>query len=161
MADMPTPILGNSMTTGLSMELLRMFPGITVYREQLSNPALIQFPHVFVEQLTQSINEELKGKFWLHYLMTVRYRINAEPTTVFNLQSQLDSVGLQLMEMKYIPLATKILPVRNKRTEKIDGVCHFFANFDFRVTEPEVEPILMWNLEQSRKLKPRFELKNP
>ena len=146
-------VLGESVKTGLSIKLSSQFPSVVSYREQLSNPTLIKFPHFFIEQVTQSITEERRGYFWLHYLMVVRYRMAAEISTVFNLQSQLDEISFEIMQIKNIPLSNRILSVKNKNTEKIDGVLHWFCNFDFEVQFEEIEKIKMWQLEQNNKLK--------
>ena len=152
------PILGESVKSGVAIELLKAFPTIIPYREQITEPA---FPHFFIEQLTMSANEERKRKWWLNYLITIRYRVAADIALVRNLQADLDSMSLGLLaELQTINLGRFTIPFRSPRTEKSDGVLFYFANFQFQVSKEEAEEIKMQTLELDRQLKLSIERVN-
>ena len=143
-------VLSDAVKAGLIAELTKSFPGVSVYDEQIVRPA---FPHFFVLQMTQEQREERKGYWWLSYLVNLRYRDAAEPFAQRSLEAKLDNVSMQLMELNNIYLADMPIRIRNARTEKVEGVLHYFCNFLFQVNKPEAERIKQLHLETQLRLK--------
>ena len=140
-------IFGESVKAGVIAELIKSFPETRAYREQITEPS---FPHFFVEQLTMEAVEERKRKWWLSYLLTIRYRIAPDVSLEKDLQSKLDGMGLRLLsELQTIDIGPFPIPVRNPRTEKSDGVLFYFCNFKFQATKAELDAIKQMQLAVS------------
>jgi len=134
-----TEIISESVKAGAAIALMNAFPGIAVYREQMTEP---EFPHFFIDQLTVAASEERKRKWWLRYLMTIRYREASDTALIRDIQSRLDATGLAMLaRLETISLGAWPTPFRNPRTEKNDNVLHYFCNFEFQVTKPEIEAV--------------------
>lgn len=149
-------VVGLSIISGFGAEIMRAFPGITWYREQVPLPQL-RYPHFFIHQVSLETTEERKNHWWLRYLINVRYRIAEEPFAVTNLQEQLDTVGLQMLS-EINRISTPIwgdISVRldNTRFEKVDGVLQYFCNVNLQVTEEQEEAIKQQSLELNLNIK--------
>ena len=144
-------ITGETIKSAVGMEIMRAFPGITWYKEaNIINP---RFPHFFVQQLTLSKVQERHNRWWLEYLMTIRYRQVSDPTTSSTIQELLDGVGLDLLdELQRITVGNLRVPIRELRYEKVDGVLHAFGNIRLQVTKPQAEYAKMNELELTKTL---------
>lgn len=139
-------VVGESIKSGLGQELKKLFPNINWYKEQITK---VSFPHFFIYQLTLNKVEERKNYYWLSYFITIRYRVSSEPTTISTLQQQLDETSLKLLlELDTIKLFTNIdtiddYPVKltDTRTEKIDGILHYFCNVKIQIKKTELGTI--------------------
>ena len=147
---MDIEIVGESVKTGLSVEILKKFPGIEVYKEFISKPT---FPHFFIYQLTLDVRQERRNYWWLHYLMSLRYRVAAETIIARDLQAQLDATALSLMAINKIYLSDMPIRVRESRTEKVENVLHYFCAFDIHVTKEQIEKIKQWQVTINLNLK--------
>ena len=152
-----TEIVGEAAKTGLAIALAQKFPGDAVYTEQQTNGKLMKFPQFFIEQLTMSVREERKGYWWLNCLVTARWRVSAEPFAVPDLQKRLDDVSLKLMEIGMIDIASMPTHVKNARTEKADGVLHYFCGVSIQANKERAEEINMWTIEQNNIIQKRKE----
>lgn len=106
--------------------LFNVFPSIKVYKEPVSNPV---YPHFFITQLTLNDEEERKDYHVLEYSMMLRYRVASDPTTDLKLNSDLDNVGMKLLQnFNIIDYGESKCKITNKLIEKVDGVLHFGFN---------------------------------
>jgi len=134
------PIIGESVKSALTVELFKSFPGITIYREQVTQN--IQFPQFFINQLTLTQRKEGQNTWWLRYLVNIRFRAVADIATEPNLQTRLDGMAIDMTSrLQTINLGGLQIPVRSPRTEKVDGVLQYFCNVEIRVTKKLVEQI--------------------
>ena len=144
-------LTGESIKTGLRIELLKLFTGATVYTEQIGDSVAV-YPHFFVNQLTLSAQEDRRDHWFLQYLINLRYRVAAEPFLDRNLNQKLDAVGLQLLEIKWITIGPYRERLLNPRCEKVDGVLHFFTNFNVQATKEEEEGVKQEKLTKNIQL---------
>ena len=138
----PYEIIGTSVTGGLVAELERIFPDIARYRETF--PVQKQrFPHFFVHQLSQNLQEERRNHWIVEYMINIRYHVAEDPSTVVgSLQERLDAIGLQMLsELTHITWGDMPVKVRSPRTEKVDGVLHWFGEIRVMATKPQLEKI--------------------
>ena len=139
-------ILGETIKSAFIAEIVKEFPGITTNKETVTNPA---FPNIFIEQLTLTRIEDRKDKFWLCYLLTARYRVTPEISLKLDLQENLDAAALKFMVLSKLDISGRSAKIKNARTEKIDGVLHYFCNVDRLVDEVnEIEAVKQWVLKE-------------
>lgn len=132
-------LTATSITSGLVIALGDVMPGITRYRETVPAQLLV-YPHLFINQLTVDITPELRTRNVVRYLINIRYHVAADPASVVgSLQQQLDDASIKLLgELKYIKFGDELVRLTGCRTEKVDGVLHFFANITVYAKTPEV-----------------------
>ena len=138
----------NSITSGLAIALREIFPDVAMYREVV--PAqFLQYPHFFINQLTLSSTDERRFYYIWDYLATVRYHVDADPALVTgSLQSSLDDVAVKLMsELDAIYFDDNMIRLTGRRTEKVDGVLHFFCNVRIFAKKEFPEYPLQENIE--------------
>ena len=140
-------LVANSVTGALGKELNRIFPTVPWYRE--TSPAQLRdYPQFFVHQLTLDTQAERQNHWIVNYLVNIRYHAAADPATVVSgLQEELDDMAIKLMaELECIQWE---LPVRvlNPRTEKVDGVLHYFCNISVMCRKPLPEEIKQMELD--------------
>ncbi len=142
-------ILGESVKSALGAELMRIFPGVSWYKESSTNT---RYPHFFVSQLTLSSTEDRRGRYHLQYSMTVRYRAAETPPP--DLQTTLDGVGLRLLSsIQTVSIGNVPIRMTGARYEKADGVLHFFCNILLQVTHEEAEAIKQQQMTLKSNLK--------
>lgn len=106
--------------------LIELFPNAKVYKESISTPS---YPHFFVTQLTLSDEEERKNYHLMDYSMIIRYRVASDPTIDLKLNSDLDNVGMKLLQgFNIIDCEDSKIRFSDKSTEKVDGVLFFNCN---------------------------------
>ncbi|MDR2560073.1 MAG: hypothetical protein LBC86_11125 [Oscillospiraceae bacterium] len=137
-------IVGESVKSALGQQIMRVFPGVTWYKEQITN---LRFPHFFVLQLALQSDEERKGYWWMQYLVNIRYRHVSDPTTMSTIQEALDGVALKMLT-EFNTIMWDNIPVRiiNPRYEKIDGVLQYFCNIRVQITKARMEEIKQMSL---------------
>ena len=136
-------LVANSVTAALGKELEKIFPDVPWYRET-SPTQLCEYPHWFVHQLTINTASERRNYFMVNYLINMRYHIAADPSKVTgNLQEQLDDAGIKILsELEYIYFDGMPVRVVEQRTEKVDGVLHWFGNISIMTHKPKApEPV--------------------
>lgn len=140
-------IIGESVKTASVLRLMQEIPGANVYKENIA-PANMVFPNFYVSQETINAEEDRPGKWFLYYLMSIRYLDAPDPALVSNLNLKLDSVALDLMAaFPSIKIGSHTVPVVNPRTEKANDILFFFYNVRFQVEHAELEEIKQWTLD--------------
>ena len=108
----------------INERLLELFPDIAVYKEAKTK---IFYPHFFVYQINVSDEEERKNYHLISYSMEIRYRVASDSTTNSKLEQNLDNMSLKLLQgFNIINFENEKVRCEEKRTEKVDGVLHFF-----------------------------------
>lgn len=112
----------------IAQRLLNLFPNITVYKEAKTN---VLYPHFFIYQISIVDTEERKDYHILSYSMEIRYRVASDPSTNLKLQQNIDEMSLKLLQnFNIIDFENEKIRVKNKTTEKVDGVLHFTFTID-------------------------------
>ncbi|MGL5514686.1 MAG: phage tail terminator family protein [Sporomusa sp.] len=137
---MPYELTATSVTSGLVIALGDVFPGVARYRETVPAQFLV-YPYIFIHQLTLDSQTERRNHWMLSYLVNIRYHVAADPSLITgSLQQQLDDVSIQMMsDLTHITWDGIPVELRNRRTEKVDGILHFFANISVMATKA-IEP---------------------
>ena len=116
-------LTGENVKQAIVQQLLKTFPGVKVYKEAITNPL---YPHFFVYQISVSDTEERKNYHLMSYSMEIRYRITSDPSTDLKLEQNLDDMGMKLLQnFNIIDFDSEKIRVKEKNTEKVDGVLHF------------------------------------
>lgn len=130
----------------IAQRLLNLFPNITVYKEAKTN---VLYPHFFIYQISIVDTEERKDYHILSYSMEIRYRVTSDPSTNLKLQQNIDEMSLKLLQnFNIIDFENEKIRVKNKTTEKVDGVLHFTFTIDIlaKIVSDE-EPIKQNKME--------------
>lgn len=148
----PYEIVALSVVSSLGRQIMLAFPGVPWHRESIS-VNLLTFPNFFINQLTLDAQPERHNHWWINYLGTIRYRHIDDPGLSWDLQEQLDRVSLTMMD-KLTDIYWNDIPVmiRNPRTEKVDGVLHYFCNITVMATKPIEEVAKMMTLEINKEV---------
>jgi len=112
----------------IAQRLLNLFPNVTVYKEAKTN---VLYPHFFIYQISITDTEERRDYHILSYSMEIRYRVASDPSTNLKLQQNIDEMSLKLLQnFNIIDFENEKIRVKNKTTEKVDGVLHFTFTID-------------------------------
>lgn len=136
-------LISTSVTSSLVVQLGEIFPGVTRYRETIPLQSYV-YPHFFIHQLTLETQRERRDCWIVNYLATIRYHVAEDPSSVTgSLQEQLDEASIKLIsELDCIYWDGIQIKVSNPRTEKIDGVLHYFCNVSVMAKkEREQDPL--------------------
>lgn len=108
---------------------------------------MLQYPHLFINQLTIDAQpdrfNETSHHWIVSYLANVRYHVAENPALVTgSLQQQLDDASIKMIaDLTSITWEEIPVELKNRRTEKVDGVLHFFANITIMAKKPiEIDP---------------------
>ena len=139
-------LTGENVKQAVVQQLLKIFPSIKVYKEAITTP---QYPHFFVYQISVVDTEERKKYHLMSYAMDVRYRVKPDSSTDLKLEQNLDDMGMKLLQnFNIIDFADEKIRVKEKNTEKVDGVLHFTFNIDILGKEiPDEESVKQNKLE--------------
>lgn len=130
----------------IAQRLLNLFPNVTVYKEAKTK---VLYPHFFIYQISIVDTEERKNYHKLSYSMEIRYRVASDPSTNLKLQQNIDEMSLKLLQnFNIIDFENEKIRVKNKTTEKVDGVLHFTFTIDIlaKIVSDE-EPIKQNKME--------------
>lgn len=132
-------IIGETVKSATSVKLGEVFGESTKrYKEAIVK---MEYPNFFIHQLSANIREDTKNRWFLDYLINIRYRYVKDTSNINDLEQKLDEIALKLMtEFTEIQLERPI-KVKNVRYEKVDGVLQFFFNVSVQVKkELQEEP---------------------
>jgi len=136
-------LIATSVTSALGIRLREIFPSVTWYRETIPAQLLV-YPHFFVTQLSVNATYERRNYRIIDYLATIRYREVADPSSITgSLQERLDDTGIKLLsELESITWGDMPVTLRDRYTEKVEGVLHFFCNVSVMAKKPiELGPL--------------------
>lgn len=136
-------ITGELIKQSIISELLKTFPGVSVYKEAKTSPS---YPHFFIYQISLSDEPERKDYHILTYSMDIRYRVASDPSTDLKLQQNLDWVAIKLLNsFNTISCADEFIKCENKSVEKEDGVLHFMLDIKIMVKNVSDEENIAMN----------------
>lgn len=128
-----TEIWSEDVKNALTDRIMRIAPGIRIYKEAASAP---EYPHFFIHQISVSDTEERRRYHRLSYSFDIRYRAASDSSTVANLQREFDSMALRLFSgLCIIECGDGKIRCEEKSYEKTDGVLHFFVTVKIRAVE--------------------------
>lgn len=140
---MPYELTGDSVTSNLVIRLREIFPRATVTRNAIAADLLTDehYPFIVIDQLTVDSQEERNNFWWINYLLNIRYHVVADPSSIpGSLQMRLDEAAMMfLSELDTIYFGDMPVRLTGRRTEKVDGVLHFFCDVSVLTKKP-VDP---------------------
>lgn len=146
-----TEIYGETIKNAIFGKLTELFPNVTVYKEQITVPT---FPNFFINQLNVSTVEDRKDKYFITYLMNIRYRQVGDVATEAKLEQKLDDVGNDLIiNFTNIEIGGRPKKITDAYYEKVDGVLHFSCKIKLQVEKEKIEQTKMENIEINTNLK--------
>ncbi len=123
----------------IAERLLELFPEVNVYKESKTN---ILYPHFFVYQVNLMSEDERRNHHILYYMMEIRYRVAADPSTDLTLQRDLDEIALKLLQgFDIIDMEDEKVRCTDKSIEKSDGVLLFTMTIPIMVKVSDEEGI--------------------
>lgn len=142
---------GSVVKNAIANELIRLLPGVAIYKEAISKPT---FPHFFIYQVSLTNTEERNDVFILEYLLNVRYRVASDPSTELQLQEELDSVAIILLEgFDTVKIEDSYIRFKNKEVEKVDGMLQMTMTTSIMVRKIKKENIKQGKLGISVEVK--------
>lgn len=146
-----TQLYGETIKNAIFGKLKELFPSVAVYKEQITLP---EFPNFFINQLNVSTVEDRKDRYFITYLMNIRYRQVGDISTEPKLEQRLDDVGINLIiNFTDIEIGGKPRKIIESYYEKVDGVLHFSCKVKLQVEKEQIEQIKMENVEIITNLK--------
>ena len=89
----------------------------------------VTFPYLFVEQVDVISTEDRKNFILNEYFISVRYYVHNDPSILPRLQQNLDHMARQLeLALACIIINGSPVVTFNRRSQKQNGVLHFFFN---------------------------------
>lgn len=129
-------ITGESVKSAVGAALAERFPGVPWYREAVSRPG---YPHFFVQVINAAVERDTPGRWWLDYLVNIRYRAAGEPRADKGVSEALDEMGIALLECtETVTIGGRPCRTRDARLEKADGVLQFFLSLRLRAGREEI-----------------------
>lgn len=120
-----------SVTDAIIKKLIELFPGIAIYEEAITT---LRYPHFFIFNLSTDTEEDNYNRYYVNYLINIRYRVAAQPQFVTTLQKDLDTVAMELLSnLELVELDGWKYRIKNARAEKIDGILQYYCNLSVRV----------------------------
>ena len=146
-----TEIYGETIKNAIFGKLKELFPDVTVYKEQITIP---EFPNFFINQLNVSTVEDRKDRYFITYLMNIRYRQVGDITTEAKLEQKLDDIGNDLIiNFCDIEIGGRPRKITEAYYEKVDGVLHFSCKVKLQVEKEKIEQIKMEKVDIITNLK--------
>lgn len=151
-------VIGEVVKSATSIKLGEIF-GTTIkrYKESVTN---IQYPNFFIYVVSSSITKDTRNRWFVDYLMNIRYRVVKDVETITNLEQQLDGIGFDLLTQFTEIQLERPVRVTNARYEKADGVLQFFYNVRIRIKRELTPDATMEVLTLLEQLKEKEEALN-
>ncbi|KOP70989.1 DUF6838 family protein [Cytobacillus solani] len=131
----------NEMRKAVMATLKTYFSSITLYEEQKQGA---EGPCFFVRLLSTKQLREINRRYKRSHSFDITYL----PSSA-NTMDEIDIIAEQLYRyLEYIDLNGSLVHALNMRHEIIEGVFHFFVDYDFYVVKEKTNQIKMQKLEQ-------------
>ena len=145
-------LLGETIKNSIARELNRIFPDISVYKEEQSNP--YSFPNFFILQLSMNTVEDRKDHYFQTFLYEIRYRQIPDVELEPKIEQKLDNIGLKLLtELNRVIIDERPYRILQANYEKVDKVGHFTFQVRVQVEKEPIEKVKMLVLEQNQNIK--------
>lgn len=138
----------NDVRYAINVKLDEKFPNIPIRGEEIKQ-GLIE-PCFFVKLFPVAQDREVDRRYRRHHAFDIHYF----PESKTDANTEMHNVADSLLDcMEYVELGEGLIRGRNMNCEIVDGVLHFFVNYDFHVMRPKpVEPS-MQTMEQEANIK--------
>ncbi len=124
----------NDLRVGVSQKLNKEFPNINIYDEEVKQG--FEGPCFFIKVLKSGQSKELNIRYKKSIYFDVSYFTDKEEINLDCLE-----VANKLYEvLEYVPVDKDLYRASNMEHEIIDGVLHFFLQFNYKVVR-EVEEV--------------------
>lgn len=138
----------NDLKIGINHTLDAKFPDINIYGEEIKQG--FNEPCFFIKILSSSQNKEINRRYKKNVSFDVHYFSDKE-----DINSDYNDMSDKLYEMlEYIPIGNSLYRAVGMTHEVVDGVLHFFLQFNFHVLK-EIEAA-----EKMNKLTQKVGVKN-
>ena len=147
-----TKLSGEMIKNSILRELNKIFPDISAYKEEQTNP--YNFPNFFVLQLSMNTVEDRNNHYFQTFLYEIRYRHVADVELEPKIEQKLDNVGLQLLtELNRVIIDDRPYRILQANYEKVDKVGHFTFQIRVQVEKEKEEKVKMLQLKQNHSIK--------
>lgn len=134
----------NDVRDGVIAALKEQFPNVNRYGEEIKQG--LPAPAFFVKLLDAAHDREFGRRYRRSHTFDIHYFSDTNAT--------MHGVAEQLYDcMEYITIGAGQSRGQRMRHEIVDGVLHFFVDFDFHVVRPAAPTPTMQNLTQEGNLK--------
>lgn len=132
----------NDLRTGINQVLDTRFPNITIYGEEIKQG--FEEPCFFIKILSSSQDKEIDKRYKKNISFDIHYFSDKE-----DVNSNCNDMVDRLYELlEYIPIGNKIYGSTKASHEVVDGVLHFFLQFNYHVIKDVGEIPKMEKLKQ-------------
>lgn len=140
-----------AIVSAVGIKLRECFPGVSWYKEAVGT---LKYPHFFVQITNSDVTQVMKNRYKINYLINVRYRAAADPSTIPNLNEKLDETALALMDcLGEIKLETVPFRMKNQNAQKPDNVLQYMTGLTIRAKKPEEAVPYMMVLDENYYIK--------
>lgn len=137
----------NDVRRGVIATLKQNFPNIKIYGEEIKGG--FQEPCFFVKVFPVSHIREQGRRYLRAHSLDIHYF----PATEYANEEMHDIAEQLYNVMEYITVTGQLCRGTNMRHEIVDGVLHFFVNYDFHVWREAPEEIKMQTLDEEGYIK--------
>ena len=128
---------GETIKNAIARELSILYPDIAVYKEEQTTP--FDFPHFFILQLNVASTEDRKDRYFITYIMNLRYRQVADVELEPRIEQELDSMGVDLItNFVKVTIDNKPYKLKERYYEKVDKVLHFSCQVKVQVEKEKL-----------------------
>jgi hypothetical protein len=132
----------NDVKIGINQVLDTEFQDINIYAEEIKQG--FEEPCFFVKILNSSQNKELNRRYKKNISFDIHYFSDKE-----DINSDCNDIADKLYEvLEYIRINSKLYRAVKHNHEVIDGVLHFFLEFNYHVFKEIEAPVKMNKLKQ-------------
>ena len=127
----------NDLKDAISITLDTEFPNADIHTENIKQG--FQEPCFFIKVLTSNLDREVGRRYKKHMYLDIHYFSDSE-----EVNRDCENIASRLNELlDYINVRGSLLRSRNKHHEIVDGVLHFFLEFNyFMMKEKDIVPIM-------------------
>lgn len=143
----------NSIMDGIAKALRSAYPTYKIYIDDVEQ--YLKRPAFFIALLSSEQEQKLDDRLWREHAFDIHFFPENEKKPTREINAVIDALRMALRYITVQETETKSSLVRGTdvRHEEVDGVLHFYINFNLFVRLPK-EPIpVMESLEQKDELK--------
>jgi len=138
----------NDVINAVSGQLAEHFPNMPRYGEEIKQG--LNAPCFFIKLLSGSQTREVGRRYYRTQMMDIHYFPNPakdQNEDAWDMAERLNDI------LEYIPFGSGVFRGSRMRGEIVDGVLHFFVNYDFHVMRPKPETPTIQSIKQEVRLK--------
>lgn len=132
----------NDLKIGINQALDKEFPNITIYGEEIKQD--FEEPCFFIKILASAQDKELGRRYKKNTSFDIHYFSDKEDINT----DCLDMADKLYEVLEYVKVNNSLYRASNMKHEVIDGVLHFFLQFNYKVVKQMEEAPKMGKLKQ-------------